>query len=135
LKKYRNQDFMATHKAINQNQYARFVNVWENDRHVIVNYYIDRDGEYDIYLALYGKDTGHTPVLKNSPENPYAELFVHPYCVQGNRFTGLIAADKLLEIASKIKGSDAVPEKVKKCAEQIAETDNPVLVRFTFKPV
>jgi hypothetical protein len=45
----------------------------------------------------------------------------------------LINADELLDLASEITGNDAVSEKIKKCAEQISETDNPVLVRFDFK--
>jgi hypothetical protein len=133
LEKYHDENFMLIHNAINANKYARWINFWENDRHLLVNYHIDNDGKYDIYLAIYFKDTGQTLNFKGSSGDVHVNLMTHPYCLHGNQFIGLIQADELLELASKIKGDDPVSEKVRKCAAQLSETDNPVMVRFSFK--
>jgi hypothetical protein len=138
LERYHDQDLITIHNAINQNKYARFVNFYETDKHILVSYNLHRDKgkqhEYDAYLAVYSKDTGTTLNFKSSPENSiWVDLMIHPYCVQGDQFVSLINADKLLDLASKIDGDDVFSKKVKVCAKQISETDNPVLVRFDFK--
>ena len=138
LKRYHDQDFIAIHSGINQNKYVRFVNFYENDRHVLVSYYIHRDNEsqheYDVYLTVYCKNTGNTINFKGSSEaRMWVDLLIHPYCVQENQFVSLIAADDLLDLASTINENDAFSEKVKACAKQIEEMDNPILVRFDFK--
>ena len=133
LEKYHDRNVMLVHNAINDNKYARWVNFWENDRHLLVNYQIDNDGKYDIYLAVYFKGTGHTLNFKGGSKDIFVNLMTHPYCIHGNRFIGLIQANELLELASKITGNDPISEKVKKCAKQLSEMDNPVMVRFSFK--
>jgi hypothetical protein len=135
LKRYHDSHYMEIHGAVNRNKYARFVNFWENDSHAIVNYYISREGgerDYETYLAVYCKRTGKTFVFKSAPGNA-ANLVIHPYCVWDNLFTGLIATDELLDLASSMTGNDPVSEKIRKCAEQVSEGDNPVLVQFRFK--
>ena len=133
LEKNYDRHFLLFDKAINDGKYARWVNFWENDRHLLVNYYIDNNGKNDAYLAVYFKDTGHTLNFKGGVKDIFVNLMTHPYCMYGNRFVGLIQADELLELASKITGNDPVSEKVKKCAKQLSEMDNPVMVRFSFK--
>jgi hypothetical protein len=129
---------MDIHDAINQNKYARFINFYENDRHVLVHYFLHRDQggqhEYDNYLTLYCKDTGKILDFKSASENNiWVDLMAHPCCVHENQFVGTITAEELLNLASKIEGNDTFSEKIKACAEQINEMDNPILVRFTFK--
>jgi hypothetical protein len=138
LEKYHDQNFIVIHDAINQNKYARFVNFYENDRHVLVNYYLHRNKgkqhEYDNYLAVYCKYTGNILDFKSSSENNiWVDLVAYPCCVDENQFIGLITADKLLNLASKIDGNDTFSRKIKACAKQINEMDNPILVRFSFK--
>ena len=138
LERYHDRDFITIHDAINQNKYARFINFFVTEKHVLVNYYIHRDNgkqhEYDTYLAVYCKNTANVLNFKGSTAgNTWVDLMARPYCVQGNQFVGLVEADKLLNLASKINEEDALSKKVKACAKQIGETDNPVLVRFNFK--
>jgi hypothetical protein len=133
LEKYHDEHFMRINNAIDDNSYGRWVNFWENDSHLLVNYQIHNNGKYDIYLAVYFRDTGHTLNFKGLSDDIYVNLMIHPYCIHGNQFIGLIQADELLELASKIKKNDSISEKVKKCATQISETDNPVMVRFSFR--
>jgi hypothetical protein len=138
LERYHDENFIVIHDAMNQNKYARFVNFYENDRYILVDYFLHRSNgkqhEYDKYLAVYCKNTGTTLGFRSSSENNiWVDLMVHPYCVIDNEFFSLITADDLLNLASKIDGDDVLSRKVKACAEQINEMDNPVLVRFSFK--
>jgi hypothetical protein len=133
LEKHYDKTVFEIYDGINQNNYAKWVNFWATDSHIIVGYAIQDDKKDCNHLAIYNKNTGATFNFKESPGNLPVNIIVHPYCVQGNRIISLISAEELLEIASKIDGSAAFAEKIKKCAAQIEETDNPVMVQYVFK--
>jgi hypothetical protein len=136
METYHDKTVFEIYDAVNRNKYAKFIYLRGNDTHLIIAYAIqdDKDAKkYCNYLAVYNKKTGATYNFKESSGDLWADLMIHPYCVQGNQFVSLISAEILMEIASKMDGGDIFSEKVKKCAEQMDESDNPVMVRFVLK--
>jgi hypothetical protein len=135
LKEYHDKTPLQIYDAVNQREYVKFIHFCENKENLIVGYCIQHDKTDCYYISIYFKNTGKVFNFKSASTDLLVNLIVHPHCVDGNQFVSLISADELLEIASKNDNNDFVAEKIKKCAKQIDEFSNPVLVRYNFKPI
>jgi hypothetical protein len=134
LKKYQTKSVFEIYDALNRNKYVKFIKFFESNKHLIIGYTIQQDDKKDCkYLAIHFKSKGSTFTFKNFSDDMLANLVVDPYCVHGDQFISLISAEDLLDIASKIDDDSAFSEKIKNCAKQINEQDNPIAVSFKLK--
>jgi hypothetical protein len=134
LKTYYDKTVFQIYDAVNQSEYAKFISFCENKENFIVGYCIQHDKTDCFYITIYFKDTGKVFNFKSASTDLLVNLIVHPHCVDGNQFVSLIPAYELLEIASQIDAGE-VSEKIKECVKKIDESNNPVLVRYNFKPI
>ena len=137
LKEYYDKPFFEIYNAIDKNEFVKHVNVWETNTQLIISYIIQHEiplGKrgYD-YLSIYFKETGEIYNYKNSRENILTKLIIRPYWADDSQITGLISSEELLDIADEISPDDPFAQKIKKCAEQINEFANPILVMCRFK--
>jgi len=137
LKEYHGRSFFEIYNAVDKNEYAKHINVLETSTQLIISYIIQHDiplGKRGrAYLAIYSNETENIYNYADSHDNIFAKLFLRPYLVDtdGDQIIGLIDAEEILDIASKINIDNPIAEKVKKCAEQIDKSSNPILIRYT----
>jgi hypothetical protein len=134
LKEIYKKSIFEMRDAINKKECALFVHHLENETHIIIDYCINYDNKYCPFMTSYNKNNGKTYNFRETSDNLLVNLLIHPYCVQEGQFVSIIPADIFLDFASEIdcKNTD-LQDKIKKCAERVGISDNPIMVKYSLK--